>query len=532
MTLPLETKITAVTVYPDRARVTRQGKATLVSGNYQLAIEELPMKLDSDSVRATARGTAQARLLGIQVQRAYFSETPSEEVHQLEAKIEALKDSIELNEAQGKLLLQEGAHLDTLAGQTETYALALASGEMSVEAQLALFSNLREQVNNLNAKKLELAVERREMERKLEKLQKELEQLREARPRVRFTALVEVEVTGGGDLTIDLTYVVSDAGWQPLYDIRLQDEGETTTLEVGYLAQVTQRTGENWEEVLLNLSTARPTLTGKIPELDPWYIRPRQVFRTATAAPAPARKAVGLASLAKAVAPESPTVVAAEAEITDAEVVRAEVDTSGAAISYRIPAAASIPPDGEPHKVAVADFPLKPELDHVTAPKLVEAAYRRATVTNDSPYTLLPGKANLFANQEFIGTTKLDLIAPQGEIELYLGVDDRLKVERELKRREVDKRIISGKRRISYGYEITVENLSNAEVKGLIHDHIPVAKHEEIKVKLDSAAPEPDERDELNLLTWEFKLAPKAKQEIRFDFSVSYPQGMTPAGLP
>jgi uncharacterized protein (TIGR02231 family) len=532
MTLPLETKIAAVAVYTDRVRVTRQGKATLVSGNYQLAIEELPNKLNSDSVRASARGTAQARLLGIQVQRAYFAETPSEEAKQLESKIEALKDSIELNEAQGKLLLQEGTHLDTLAGQTETYALALASGEMSVEAQLALFGNLREQANSLNAKKLELAVQRREMERELEKKQKELKRLQGARPRERYTALVEVEVTGGGDLTIDLTYVVSDAGWEPLYDIRLLDEGDTATLEVGYLAQVTQRTGENWEDVLLSLSTARPTLTGEIPELDPWYIRPRQVFRTGAPAPAPARKAVGVASLAKEAAPELPAVAAAKVRITDAEIVRAEVDTSGAAISYRIPAAASIPPDGEPHKVTVADFPLKPELDYVTAPKLVEAAFRRATVTNDSPYTLLPGKANLFANQEFIGTTKLDLIAPRGEIELYLGVDDRLKVKRELKRREVDKRIISGKRRISYGYEITVENLSNAEVKGLIHDQIPVSKHEEIKVKLDSATPEPDERDELNLLTWEFKLAPKAKQEIRFDFSISYPQEMTPIGLP
>ena len=79
---------------------------------------------------------------------------------------------------------------------------------------------------------------------------------------------------------------------------------------------------------------------------------------------------------------------------------------------------------------------------------------------NDSPYTLLPGASNLFAGDEFIGATQLEMTAPQGEIELYLGADDRVKVERELKRREVEKTIIGGKRRIHYGYEIRLENLA------------------------------------------------------------------------
>jgi uncharacterized protein (TIGR02231 family) len=218
--------------------------------------------------------------------------------------------------------------------------------------------------------------------------------------------------------------------------------------------------------------------------------------------------------------------------VEEAEVALAAVDTSGAAVTYQVSGAVTVPADGAPHKVAVARFELEPELDYVTAPKLVEAVYRRAQVTNDSPYTLLPGPANLFAGDEFIGATEFELIAPQGKIELYLGPDDRVKVERELKRREVDKKLIGDKRRLQYAYEITLENLLPTEAKITLHDQIPVPRHEDVKVKLTSAEPEPKEQSKLNLLDWEFELAPGEKRVVGFGFSVEYPRDMRLAGLP
>ena len=84
-------------------------------------------------------------------------------------------------------------------------------------------------------------------------------------------ATVEVDVITAGDLEIELTYVVQNARWQPLYDLRLAG----ANLEVTYLAQVAQNTGEEWGDVSLTLSTAQPALALLIPELEPWYIQPR-----------------------------------------------------------------------------------------------------------------------------------------------------------------------------------------------------------------------------------------------------------------
>ena len=543
----LHTAITAVAVYPDRARVTRSGAATLELGSHRLEVEELPLRLDPASVRASARGTARARLLGVDVRRDFYVETPDERVRELEEQVESLEDELRALDAQAELLKQEQTAVSELAGQTEAFARGLAFGKTSAEAQMALLDSLRGRAEGINAALLDLVVSRRDLERRLQKLQNELDQLRGARRRERYTAIVEVEVVQAGDLTIELTYVASGAGWQPLYDVRLLEEadagasgdiemsGEQPVLEISYLAQVTQRTGEDWSEVALTLSTARPALAETLPELDSWYVGPvyaqrRAPPRAMMAAPAPASAPTPVVEGAMFLT--EPEVAISAATEVEAEVVMATVEAEGSAVTYQVPGTVTVPADGAPHKVTVARFELTPELDYVTAPKLVEAVYRRAQVTNDSPYTLLPGSANLFAGDEFIGSTELELVAPQGELELYLGTDDRVKIERELKRREVDKKFIGDRRRLRYGYEITLENLLPVEAKVTLHDQIPVPRHEDIKVKLESVEPKPTEQTELNLLDWELTLAPGEERVVRFDFTVEHPRGMGLVGLP
>ena len=262
----LQTHLTAVFVYPDRASVSRQGSLTLEPGTHALEIYGLPLQLDADLLRANAYGTARARLLGVQAQRVFYTETPAEAIRQLEIQIEALQDTLKQLDAQTNLLQSYRSNLDSLTAQTETYAMALAAGENTVEAQIALYDALRSRSEKLDTEIQTTAASRRDVERRLQKLQKELDQQRGARPSERYTATVEVEILQAGDLTVDLSYMVAGASWKPLYDLRLREEGEKTTLEVGYLAQVSQQTSEHWEAVPLTLSTARPTLAGVLPE--------------------------------------------------------------------------------------------------------------------------------------------------------------------------------------------------------------------------------------------------------------------------
>lgn len=521
----LESSITAVTIYPDRARVTRQGMVKLDPGIHRLEVAGLPLRLDASSARAAARGTARARLLSLDVERTFHTETPAEAVRQLEQQLETAQD--ELLALQVRIARLDGRrqNLDAIAGHSDLFATALAAGEQSASQQASTLGELHAQAGKLEAERLSLLVEQRAQERLIQQLRSKLDALRGQRPRERFSAWINLEVLQPGEWQVELTYVVSGAGWKPLYDLRLC-EGERSSLEVGYLAEVRQTSGEDWPEAELTLSTARPAISGALPELHPWYIAPLPP----PAPPKPFHKAARAGMAAGVPAPmmampdAMPDAAMMSAEM--AAPMDAEVETSGIAVTYRIPGTASVPGDGSPHKLTVATINLLPRIDYLTAPEEIEAVYRRAKVVNDSPYTLLPGAVNLFAGDEFIGASELELTASQGEIKLFLGVDDRIKVKRELKRREVDKTLLGGKRRIHFGYEISLENLLSTEAGVVVQDRIPTPRHEEIKVRLDNTDPAPTHHSELNLLDWELRLAPKEKRRIRYDFTVEIPQTM------
>jgi uncharacterized protein (TIGR02231 family) len=210
----------------------------------------------------------------------------------------------------------------------------------------------------------------------------------------------------------------------------------------------------------------------------------------------------------------------------------ATVEGSGATVTYKIAQTVSVPSDNSPHKVNITTLNLSPRLDYLSVPKLAEAVYRRATLINRSEYLFLPGQANLFVDGDFIGTLPLERIAPNEEFDIALGVDDRVVAVRELKAREVDKKMIGDRRRLRVAYEIEVSNLRDLAIDLEVRDQLPVSRHEQIKVKLEAADPRPIEQTELNELIWKLSLAANAKQVCRFDFTIEHPAAMQVMGLP
>lgn len=525
-TTAIETKVIAVTVFPDRARVTRSGRVPLAVGPQSLLVSQLPLVLLPDSLRAAGKGTARAKLLGVASRLEHFYETPAQAALQLEQQIQAVSDADADQVARAMVAEKEQKSLDALAAESEMFARGLALRNRSPEEQGALLDFISGRSRALQAELLAVSRERRGLAKELDRLKRELSAVQSARPKQRFSAVIELEVSAAGDLEVELTYVVTGAGWQPLYDIRSAD----ATLEVSYLAQVAQNTGEDWPDVAVTLSTARPSLTLAIPELDPWYLRPRAPI--APAGPMMARSMAPQAMPAPMAAAKAAGGLQIEQALEELAVDSAAVSESGAALTYTLAASADIPGNNEPRKVNVATLNFKPVVTYVTAPKLEQVFYRRAEIKNDSHYSLLPGRAQLFEGDEYLGATAIDFVAPGQTFELALGADERMRVERELAARDVDKAFIIGdRRRIRYGYTIELENLRDTPQQVVVRDQIPVARDEQIKIKLDSADPKPSEQTELGQLEWKLTLDRGAKRTLRFDFSVEHPRSMDVIGL-
>ena len=138
---------------------------------------------------------------------------------------------------------------------------------------------------------------------------------------------------------------------------------------------------------------------------------------------------------------------------------------------------------------------------------------------------------NLFVGGEFIGRNQLPFTARGDEIELLLGVEERVTVERELLKRSVDKRMLRDKRVTRYGYKIAIKNLLDQAVTVAVEDQIPVSRHEAIKVNMESIRPQPSEHSALNLVKWRLDIRPKAESVINYEYSVEHPREMNVSGL-
>lgn len=529
----INSSVVEVTVFPDRARVTRRGQLHVEPGVQSVVFAGLPLSLDTGSVRAAGKGTAAASLLGVETRREYFTETPAADARELEQQIEALADRDKELSNQVSTAEVNLAFVKKLADQSaEQLARGMALGRARITQGDEVVTFVQRQMEQGQAALRELAVRRRENQKEIDRLTKELDRIKSAQPRERYNAAVEINVQSAGDLTLDLTYVIDSASWSAMYDIRAAGtESDKPAIALSYLAEITQDSGEDWHDVTLTLSTARPALATVRPELSTWYLdvwAPPRVYAK-RAMPAAAAMIEAAPPMA---APVSASFGAAPPE-REVEVPQAQVNAEGAAVTYRLAQAVSVPSDGSPHKVTVTTLDLKPRMDFITVPKLTESAYRRATVTNASDYTLLPGTANLFLDGDFIGGADLKLIAPNEEFELALGVDDRVFVKRKLTTRDVDKAFIIGdRRRLRIGYEIELRNLRAGKAAVDVRDQLPVSRNEQIKVKLESADPRPAEQTDLGELKWLLVLAPGEKRFLRFEFTIEHPTSMTVDGMP
>ena len=281
---PIESKITAVVVFPDRARVTRRGTIALEAGLHQIEFVDLPRTVDTASLRATGQGSAVAVLLGVEARRVYYNDTPAIDVRELEQRLEDLQrqDSALLDQqAAAEVRLNFAKGLAEKA--TEQLARGLAFGRADIAQSGTLIDFVQQQIDRAQAVVRDVQQQRRDLAKQIEKAKNDLNQRRTAQPRERLAAIVEVEIKQAGELTLELTYLVSGAEWTALYDLRLT-ESATPKLQLMYLGQVTQRSGEDWIDVALTLSTARPAFTTLQPELKPWYLN---VYVPPPPAPAP-----------------------------------------------------------------------------------------------------------------------------------------------------------------------------------------------------------------------------------------------------
>ena len=346
-----------------------------------------------------------------------------------------------------------------------------------------------------------------------ERAKQELKNLN--RSKVQRTLLVMLRAGQPAHARLRVQYQLRNASWKPVYNARANDDENRIILD--YRGSVRQRTGEDWLGATLVLSTAQPGLSGRMPELEPVYLRfvepPRPTVDNAPAGPAAKGRALAAA--------------AAPAVSESAAQAPAQVINRGLSVSYRAPLPANVPADGDPHELALQQITLEGKPRYVTTPVLDQAAFLRYHVANRTDALLLAGDVNLYRDGDLVGKGAISDVPSGAEFDLDFGRDQNLTVQR---KRVVDRRSSSGlinrKDARERRYRITLENHHPGAVTVQLIDALPVSQNAEITVSEASFSEPPAAQDEqTGKLTWEFELAPQAKKTIEFGFVVQWPQG-------
>lgn len=515
----VEAPIVAVTVYPHHARITRRASARLDKES-RFSFAGLPWNLDSDSVRVTGSGPAVIAGVDVAVERHPAPADASlraltEQRHADQAVVDEVADAV----------AAETAKVELLTGVAKrsggSFAKALAAGTAEPPRVAEVTDALGTQLAGALGKRRELGIRLARLRDDLGALDREIQSKQGMSDVDSATVTVELESQeDGAEIGLELSYVVANASWEPGYDVRVRGEDVSVT----WYGRITQHTGEDWPECELALSTARPASTVEVPELDPWFldrVRPVQ--------PVMARAAYGGASPMGGGIPEAVSMAPAPAGAPMA--VRTATAEEGAiAVTYRPGRPVAVPSGAQGHRTTLARLDLTAKLGYITAPAVSSEAYLRATVVNTSEHTLRPGKASVFHETEFVGTTRLDVWAPGEELELALGVDDRIRVERELSHRSASKATLSGVRKREAAYTTTVSNHSPREAVVTVLDQAPVSRDEAITVRDVRAVPEPVEQTDLGEFTWRLTLAPGAKGVVTLGYRVDVAKGVELSG--
>ena len=528
---PLQSTITAATVYLDRAVVTRTGVIELAPGEHELMLSDLPASLLDQSLIVSGRGTARATILDVGARTRWLDFTPNEKVRELEEQLKALGRDMRILDDRTSLLDRQLALLQSISN-TATTPPGKESNQPRVSVEewerLMLFANGG--FARIATERQEVDFSREQTQEKMNRVHAELAQVRGAGGKNVKDVTVRVAVEGAGRFAVSLSYTLPDARWTPTYDARLSTAARTVAL--GYFGVVRQRTGEDWNNIDLTLSTARPSLGGAAPILNTWYLDLYKPVAQAQALERRQRAAQAAYELADVAAPPATAGESKDDREYDSGNVMATVAHGATSATFRIPVKASIPADNAPHKVGITTLPFQANLSYTATPKLIEAAFLNAKVKNDSDFPILAGPMAVFLDETFVANGSIGTVMTGEKFDLALGADDGIRVQRKrLNRFTEEIGLINKETRITYDVLITVQNNRKTTEKITVRDQLPVSRNEKIVARLLSPATKDMTQEPGGLLSWTFELKPGEKREIALKISVTHPVDMPVSGL-
>lgn len=513
-TIAATSRITAVTVYPQGAEITRSVQFTADAGAHDLVITDLPAETAPEYLRLIPDSGLTAGAYSLRTDRLYPpgpQNSPQQDQaqaaldaaitarDQAQAGVDAIQAQIDAATAQADFLRGVDAKIDgtTTAESLAAIAAGIGSGvKTATDSALAARATLP--VAETARDDAQLAVDQ---------AQAALNAL--ARPDDSYAALsVSLTVADGGEHNLTVVHYISSAYWSPVYDAALTRQ--PPALSLTRAALVTQDSGENWTGVDLTLSTAQPGRQSAPSTLWPDL---RSI--------APPMDDLARSADMAAPAPEM-------AAMAEAPVTVASTEMQGEVVVYHYPDPVDVAAGVEDLRLSLDTLAFAPKIEARAIPRYDQTAFLMATFTNTSDQILLSGPYSVIRDGTLIGTGTLPELAPAMQAELAFGAIDGLRLTYTVPDRgQGTGGLFTQSNRQQQVSELSVENLTDEAWPLHLLDATPYSEQDDLQITVtaDPPADETDPDGQRGIWGWHFDLPAGETRKITLTHDLTWPEG-------
>ncbi|MCB9189141.1 MAG: mucoidy inhibitor MuiA family protein [Flavobacteriales bacterium] len=558
----IDSRISSVTVYLNGAQVYRKATTSLKKGTNEIIIDDVSPFLNTKSIQAGTAGSP--LILNVKHQIEYndpvFVSEPLPE--KIQSQINILEDSLFFQNLQLQKIRNQIYNLDQekkIITNNKTIRGEGKSDSLAIFMQAVEFYH--QKLNILENELLQLRTTEHGLAKKLNRTEYDLEELRNysahktvqpsVKPQVHQIVLT-VHSDYDTEAEFNVSYLVNRAGWIPSYDLRAT--GASDPVNLTYKASIYQKTGEDWDNVKLTLSTFNQSCSFTVPTLAMWEIQDKAESERKNAN----RNLLGYAAsdttmmiqqgnfYSNTIIPTSTstdnlsavtfnsaftgttfnattsngfTIGTQQDQFILPKSLAGSMDKTLSNVEFTIKNRYSIKADGKETMMVVNNLDMNSKFNYISVPKLDTDAFLLTNITDWRKHNLLPAKANIYFNNSFVGETDIQPSQMSDTLSLAIGRERGFEITRKKIDDDAKEKVVGSNIKREITIEIAVKNTTGETAQIELKDQIPVSKTDNIKVKeIDLAGARLDENT--GILSWKLKLAPNEGKIIKFTYEV------------
>lgn len=594
--IEVKSEVNEVTVFLSGAQIIRKKAIDLAKGKTIIKFTNLSPFIDAKSVQVKAEGDL--TVLSVNHQQNYLDKmVKSREITELENQLEAIEDKIKLETTYLSILMEELVFLQEnrdIGGKNEQVSI------VNLQQTSEFYSS---RLTSLKMKEIERNKTLRVLDKQKVDLQNQIKTLTSKKEYPLGEILVKVDANLANKYSMEISYLVNNAGWFPSYDIRAKNINEPVQLI--YKSNVKQDTKEDWKDVKLKFSSATPNLSGVSPILQTYFLNYNTLPPSYKSATNTVRGRVfdskgesiygatvivqgttigtvtdmdgnysitipnnsdqltysfiGYISQTIPISGEVMNVSLMESEVSLDEVVivgygtteknsgalqgrvagvsseRSKIKIRGTnsiaiptaqienqtTVDFEIKTPYTIKSDNKNYTVDMEVYDLPAFYQYYCVPKIDKDAFLIANIIDWEKYNLLEGEANVFFEDTYVGKTLMDVRYAADTLEISLGRDKKVSVNREKVKDFTNKQFIGNKKEDTRAWRTTVKNNKGQTIRMMLIDQVPVSTLEDIEVNVENISGAKLD-SENGKISWEFELNPAEKKEFDLLYSVKY----------